>query len=243
MTSGQEPEKREAIPTKEPFDVWWPKYLAQVRESAEAAERHLEVPAGTIWSIPTEPDFIATVKAYAVIEPILNELIAHRPPQPPWGNLLGLTSMPSMQIAKDNFRTFVTGLNVSGRSGKLRLAEGLGLLTQNQINFVEAVVRVRNRYAHNVKNMHRPLSEILAEEQPHQGRIVEHLTGIKMPLPLPMGLDRDILRWFMYHRLADYLASALHTLRPPPPPEGGILSGLFKAAENAPSAGRVDAEK
>jgi hypothetical protein len=40
----------------------------------------LEVPAGTISSIPNDPDFIATVKMYAVVEPILNELIASRPP-------------------------------------------------------------------------------------------------------------------------------------------------------------------
>jgi hypothetical protein len=195
----------------------------------------------TISSIPNEPDFIATVKAYAVIEPILNELIADRPPQPLWGNTLGL--MPVEQSAKHNFRTFVMRLNVSGRTGELRLAEGLGLLQQHQIRFVEAVAQVRNRYAHNVTNMHKSLTEILAEEQPHQKRIVEHLTGLKETLPLPVGLDNNILR-FMYHRLADYLADALHTLRPPPPPEGGVLSGLFKAAESAPSfAGRVDAEK
>jgi hypothetical protein len=38
------------------------------------------MPAGTISSIPNDPDFIATVKTYAVVEPILNELIASRPP-------------------------------------------------------------------------------------------------------------------------------------------------------------------
>ena len=66
----------EAVPADEPIEVWWPKYFARVRESVEAAERHLGVPAGTISLIPNEPDFIAMVKTYAVIEPILNELIA-----------------------------------------------------------------------------------------------------------------------------------------------------------------------
>jgi hypothetical protein len=207
LTNEGGPKKREAIHTKEPFEVWWPKYLGRVKESAESAERHLEVPAGTITSIPNEPDFIATVKTYAVIEPTLNELIAKSPPLPPWGNTLGLMSVG--QSAKENFRTFVTALNMSGSGGKLKLAEGLGLLTKREIDFIHAVARVRNRYAHNVKNMHRSLTEMLAEEQPHHGRIVEHLTGMNATLPLPLGLDNYFLKDFMYYRLADYLGAAL----------------------------------
>jgi hypothetical protein len=78
------------------------------------------------------------------------------------------------------------------------------------------------------------------------GRIVAHLTGLQTPLPLPSGVDNDFLKAFMYHRLADYLSTALHTLRPPPLPGRGLLSGLFDATEDADTAsvtGRVDAEK
>jgi hypothetical protein len=64
-------------------EIWWQNYIAQVNNSIVAAEQHLEVPAGTVSSIPTDPDFIATVKMYAVVEPILNDLIAswQQPPQ------------------------------------------------------------------------------------------------------------------------------------------------------------------
>jgi hypothetical protein len=141
MTNEDDSEGREPAP----FD--WDKYLARVKESAEAAERHLEVPAGTITSIPNEPDFIATVKTYAVIEPLLNDLIAKGTPQTPYGSTLRLMSIG--QSVNENFRTFVTALNISGRTGKLRLAEGLGLLQDYNIEFIEAVTRVRNRYAHN----------------------------------------------------------------------------------------------
>src|SRR5262249_57466533 len=85
--------------------------------------------------------------------------------------------MSTGQSVNENFRTFVTALNISGRTGKLRLAEGLGLLRDYHIEFIEAVTRVRNRYAHNVKNMHKSLTEILTDEQPHQGRILAHLTA------------------------------------------------------------------
>jgi len=201
----------------EEAEVWWRNYEAEIHKSVVAAEQHLEVPAGTISSIPYDPDFIATVKVYAVVEPILNDLITSCPPwlRPP-------------QSESEYFRTFVTALNMEGRAGKLKLAEGMVLLTESQIAFIRAVAQVRNRYAHNVKNMHRSLTDILTEEQRNSGRIVEHLTGIKFPLSqsLDPKLRNDLLKRFMYYRLADYLSNALHTLRPPPIPEGGLLGML-----------------
>jgi hypothetical protein len=198
-------------------EVWWANYLAQVTKSIIAAEEHLEVPAGTISSIPDDPDFIATVKMYAVVEPILNELIASRPPRGtfPW--------LAPSQSESENFRTFVTALNMEGRAGKLKLAEGMGLLTEERIAFVRAVAQVRNRYAHNVKNMHRSLVDIVTEEQRTNGRIVEHLTGIKLA---GSPARNEFLKELMYYRLADYLSDALQTLRPPLPPEGGLLGML-----------------
>jgi hypothetical protein len=199
----------------EAAEVWWQKYQAEVHKSVAAAEQHLEVPAGTISSIPDDADFIATVKMYAVVEPILNELIASCPP---WLRL--------PQSDSEYFRTFVTALNMEGRAGKLTLAEGMGLLTEQRIAFIRAVARVRNRYAHNVKNMHRSLIDILSEEQRNSGKIVEDLTGQPFPVsPSPLG--NDLIKQLMYYRLADYLSEALQTLRPPPlPDEGGIL-GMF----------------
>ncbi len=211
---------KQAAPASETFD--WPKYMARVDASVSAAEQHLEVPAGTISSIPSEPDFIATVKAYAVVEPILNELIAAHPSQV---SSFGTLAPPEQD---DAFRTFVTALRISGEAGKIRLAKGWGLLPDWQVQFIQALARVRNRYAHNVKNMHRSLTEILTEEQRSNQKIVAHLTGLQATLPLPSLLDSDrLIKSFMYHRLADYLAGALHTLRPPPSPAGGMLAELF----------------
>jgi hypothetical protein len=179
----------------------------------------LEVPAGTISSIPNDPDFIATVKMYAVVEPILNDLIASWQSQPSFGVL------DIEQSARENFRTFVAALNIRGPTGKLKLAKGLGLLAEDRLAFIRAVAQVRNRYAHNVKNMHRSLADIVTEEQRTNGRIVEHLTGIKLPLSPDLEHRNLLLKLSMYYRLADYLSDALQTLRPPPlppPPDGGI---------------------
>lgn len=202
---------------KEPFDVWWPKYLTKVDESISAAEQYLEVPAETISSIMRDPDYIATVKAYAVIEPMLNDLISTRRPRELFGSL-------AAGEPQENFQAFVSALNISGRAGKVALAKGLGLLNSDQVRFIEGVARVRNRYAHNVRNMHRSLVDILTEEQQSNAKIVANVTGLGITLPSkPLG---PYLKMFMYHRLADYLSDALKTLRPPPLPAGGLLSGL-----------------
>jgi hypothetical protein len=210
-------EHAEATPNDEPFEVWWPKYVARVNKSVAEAEQHLEVPPGTISSIPNDPDFIAIVKTYAVVEPILNDLICS-----PFGPLpFALAPLTPAEQA-EGYRSFVVSLNMSGRAGKLKLARGLGLLTQDRVVFIEAVTLVRNRYAHNVRNMHRSLTEILTEEQQSDKQIVKHLTGIDITLP-----ENAIVKSFMYYRLADYLAEALHTLRPPPLPMGGLGGGLL----------------
>jgi hypothetical protein len=195
--------------------VWWPKYLACVNESVTSAEEYLEVPKGTISSIEHDPDFVATVKTYAVIEPMLNDLISAQPPQSIFG---------AMSSAKPNegFQTFVAGLSIGGRVGKVTLARSLGLLSDDQARFIDGVARVRNRYAHNVRNMHRSLVEILTEEQQHNGKIVEDVTGVVERLPFPTL--HAFVKAFMYHRLADYLSDALHTLKPPPLPSGGLVS-------------------
>jgi hypothetical protein len=217
-------------------EAWWSDYQAQVNKSVIAAEQYLEVPVGTISSIPDDPDFIATVKMYAVIEPILNDLIASWQQPPPQTNPYQALFLQSLgQNARDNFRAFVTALNIRGPTGKLKLAKGLGLLAQDRIAFIRAVARVRNRYAHNVKNMHRSLADIVTEEQRSNARIIEHLTGITLPLA---PADRVLLKPLMYHRLAAYLSDALHTLRPPPPPEGGMpwtsLASLHARILNKP---------
>jgi hypothetical protein len=171
-------EPAKPIPNDEPFEVWWQKYLDRVNESVVAAEQYLEVPAGTVSSIPRDPDFIATVKTFAVVEPVLNDLIVAHPPQP---NYLGFGlgfGAPANADQTANFRAFVTALTISGRTGKLKLAEGLGLVTQDRLRFIKAVAQVRNRYAHNVRNMHRSLTEMLTEEQESNARIVETADGV-----------------------------------------------------------------
>ena len=190
-------------------------------ESVAAAEQYLEVPSKTISSILHDPDYIATVKTYAVIEPMLNDLISTRRPREVFGSF-------APGEPEESFRTFVAGLTISGRVGKIALAKGLGLLREDQVRFIEGVARVRNRYAHNVRNMHRTLVDILAEEQQGNGKIVENVTGLGIKLPSPTLAP--YLKMFMYHRLADYLSDTLKTLRPPPLPSGGLLSGLFGEA-------------
>src|SRR4029077_19595818 len=112
-----------------------------------------------------------------------------------------------------------------GRGGKVKLARSLGMLSEDQASFIEGVARVRNRYEHNDKNMHRSLVDILEEEQQGNAKIVEQVTGLVAKLPSP-ELE-PMFKGFMYYKLADYLSDALHTLRPPPIPFSNLWTGLF----------------
>ncbi|HYJ88120.1 MAG TPA: hypothetical protein VEW46_18785 [Pyrinomonadaceae bacterium] len=213
-------EVSEPTPIKKPFDVnvRWPKYIARINESVATAEQHLYVPAGTISSIPREPDFVAVAKTYAIIEPLLNQLIVARLPHNA-PSFAGPPQAPVEQTTIEGFRTFVAALNMFGNAGKLQLADGLGLLTKDQADFIRGVAMIRNRYAHNVENMHRSLNDILSEERQKNARIVQHVTGLlQVTLPDHPFRENGLFKMFMYHRLADYLADALDTLRPPPLP-------------------------
>jgi hypothetical protein len=158
------------------------------------------------------------VKTCAVPEPILNAVISDFP-RPTSG--LG----PSSE-QKEYFRTFVTALSLTAR---INLAKGLGLITPHQALFADGLSQVRNRYAPNVKNMHGSLPEILAEVQPKHGTILNNLTGLPddTSFPLDHPASAQVVKIIMYHCLAEYLADAVQTPRPPPPPEGGILGGAI----------------
>jgi hypothetical protein len=124
--------------------------------------------------------------------------------------------------------------------GKVALAKSLGLLSQDQVRFIEGIARVRNRYAHNVRNMHRSLVDILTEEQENNAKIVGQITGL-MGTKLPATKISPYFKMFMYHRLADFLSSALKTLKPPPLPPGGLF-GILNAVE-APDGARSIGEE
>ena len=52
---------------------------------------------------------------------------------------------------------------VQGDSSALKLAEGYGLVSENDMKFIRAVLGIRNRYAHNVLNYSKSLNDIILE--------------------------------------------------------------------------------
>jgi hypothetical protein len=210
------------------LETWWREYRAEISEAVAEAERHLEVPEGTISSIETDSDFMAVVKAYAVAEPMLNQLIVAR---------------RHFAVDELSYARFVTTLPMAGRSGKLQLAETMGVLSETERAFIGALSQVRNRYAHNIKNLHRALYELLSEEREHNGKIVDQLCGLDLTgITIVLNEEQNTsIKQMMYHTLADFLANSLNTIRPPPLPStatGGLFGGLF-----APPAQPVTDEK
>jgi hypothetical protein len=66
-------------------------------------------------------------------------------------------------------------------------------------------------------------------------RIVAQLTGLQAELPIDFDHVNLVLKFLMYHRLVDFLASALNTIRPPPPEPGGLLGALLATNKGATS--------
>jgi hypothetical protein len=80
-----------------------------------------------------------------VIELMLNDLIVSARPQRNYGTLAAvLAASGSGEEDYQGYQTFVTGLGIGGRVGKVALAKGLSLLRTDQALFIEGVARVRS---------------------------------------------------------------------------------------------------
>jgi hypothetical protein len=176
--------------------------LEKVHAHVRSAETYLEVPSGSIRSILTDSDFVAVIKSYAVVEPILNDM------------LFGHVFQQSTDSSDDSLKAFVTALPNTGRTGKLTLLKRLGHLSIEYCNFIEALTRIRNRYAHNAKNMHRTLTDICKEESKNDAKLLSNLTILVKP---NYDVPPELIRLLMYFKLGSFLGEALLHLPSPVP--------------------------
>lgn len=222
-------------------DAAWAAYRARIDEEVATAEQHLGVSAGTIAGIQSEPDYLFIVKIYATLEPILNQLLAGRLA---FGRkitalplLLGGDIVDGSTAATDEeLLEMVAAMPLEGRSGKLGLCAALGCLNPRQRRYISALARVRNRFAHNIRNMSLTLRDIAQKMYPVEGERKKLLLDL-------MGWQGDTEhidiifaltgKEFIYTNMANLLADALHIMKPPPftgmfglPGSGGAIGDL-----------------
>lgn len=152
-----------------------------------ATEKRLDLPAKTLVKIAGEPDSLALIKMTATIEPVLNDLIEHE------FSLSGggLGGMPPSERFSGVVE-FARGLPLGGgKSGKLQFALALGAIDQSDMDFVESLSRIRNRYAHHVRNSERSLKEMWREEAQKGGAKFNERLFYRVPIvddPEPMQI-------------------------------------------------------
>ncbi len=105
-----------------------------VRAHVPRLETDFGLPAGFIGSLADEDDWSFVIKGHALVEAAITELVSARVGHP--------------ELAK----TF-EATPLLGRSGKLRMAESLGLIEQPVTTFVRRLSELRNTLIHDVRRV------------------------------------------------------------------------------------------
>jgi len=196
------------------------KFTAEIQQKLEAGEKRLQIPNGTLSDLHREPDYIMVIKIIAALEPTVNDLIAGGLGK--GGGLGGvpnkITFAPVADFAADR-------LQLSGRAGKLELAQLLGMLDNEDVAFAAAVSAIRNRYAHNIKNASRRFIDLVREAKKNDANLARKLFyGVNVDFEgMPNGFAKVLLAW----SFSQFLENAEQRLQVP---KGEFLGGLLGLA-------------
>jgi hypothetical protein len=188
-------------------------FEAKIDQMIAQAEAHLGVEHGTIADVIRDSDYLAILKIHATIEPLINELLKE--------NITRVLTHPKVNFpGADTLAQFVLAPNLDE---KRKLAVDSELIGTDQSEFIRNVANVRNRYAHNIKNISLSISEIAQKISPKDNgaAILTSLTKLTRP--------RDTaIRIFLYWSFAYLLSDVIKGIKPPEWKGGlGILSSEF----------------
>lgn len=103
------------------------------REEVQALEVDLGLPKGFFYSLMRESDWSFIIKLHALVEASVTHLLEH-------------------ELDNPGASTFVHRLNLGGRTGRLQLAQDLGMLDV-EIPFLKQLSKIRNDCVHDVRNV------------------------------------------------------------------------------------------
>ncbi|MGO6673000.1 hypothetical protein AB9E19_21310 [Rhizobium leguminosarum] len=196
------------------------RFMADIQQKLEAGEKRLQIPRGTLSDLYREPDYIMVIKIIAALEPAVNDLIAGGLSK--GGGLGGvpnkITFAPVADFAADR-------LQLSGRAGKLELAQRLGMLDDKDVAFAGAVSAIRNRYAHNITNASRQFIDLIREAKRNDANLAKKLFyGDNVDFEgMTNGFVKILLAW-SFSRFLESAELRLHV------PKGEFLGGLLGLA-------------
>jgi hypothetical protein len=112
-------------------------------------------------------DWAFILKIEALIETGAKEIVRH-----------GLKiKLLNRVISNDALHDFVDALPMNGRTSILKLLDAAGLPPE-ELGFIEALLRVRNAYAHDIRFADVHLIELLTQ-RPDKSHLLKHLSAIK----------------------------------------------------------------
>ncbi len=193
-------------------------FLTTMADRLAVAEDRLSVPHGTLARLYTETDHNLVIKIIAACETMLNELIEHSMTS---GLGLGVsqTKIRALKAAAD---LLTRGLSLQGRPSKISLAKSLNMLDTDDAKFVGAVARIRNRYAHNIRNSDSRITDLAPSEPDFWKNLTYGLILKKEEVP------DDLLKIFVTQAFANFLhisGQRIHI-------QSGGLFGLLSIPDN-----------
>jgi hypothetical protein len=186
-----------------------PAYVS-TSDTLSAAAAHLKVPVGTFEPLYADIGFLVVMRMATTIEPILNDAI-----EVEIGRLQreGTPYKGAAYIAD-----FVRGERQFQK--KAKLAWELGLLSQEQYDFVDAIMLVRHHYAHHISNLSLNIVDAVAKasEQRNDRQLASkifkrELAGLIELTEKPED-KLTYARFGMVWMFSSFLASALKVIGP-----------------------------
>jgi hypothetical protein len=186
-------------------------FQEEIDQMIAQAEAHLGVAHGTIADVAEDSDYLAILKIHATIEPLINELLKE--------NITRVLKHPKVSFpGADALAEFVLARNLDE---KRTLAVKSELIDARRSEFIRNVANVRNRYAHNIKNISLSIPKVARKISPKDNgaAILRSLSNLKQP---PSDFS---LRIFLYWNFAFLLSEVIKGIKPPAwKGGGGILS-------------------
>jgi hypothetical protein len=150
----------------------WDAFAERVSGSIADAEAHLGLLKGTLADVFHDSDYLATLKIYATVEPLLNELLEM--------HVTRTLSHPKVHFpGGDTLAEFVLNRNLTE---KRKLALKFELITEKRSRFILCIADVRNHFAHNIKNFSLSILDVAKKLSPSDDgkRIIDGLSGVKI---------------------------------------------------------------
>jgi hypothetical protein len=162
-------------------------------EMARTLERRLGLKQHFLEDLMNEADdWSFVIKVHAFIEAALGHLI--------------LVALDRPQLEK-----FVRELPVSGRTGKVALAESMNLLSKPVATFINNLGQIRNRFAHRPHNVDLRIEELVNTSNKEKKSAWRDLCSFRDELIKQHGAKHDVAATMMDNPRAAVWVSALHT--------------------------------